>query len=141
MLQKKKGFTLIELLITITILSISIAPIFSMFIRSSKDIEIERKYLQAMFLAHKTMEELLFGLSIHPKINIVSPKFKTPYEDFKCNIIKKRIEGDSELFKLTVIISFKAGFSSSKVKLESLYSSRFPLKIYHRKDNVWAISN
>jgi len=136
----KRAFTLIELLITISILSMAIAPIFSMFIRSSKDITVERQFLQAMFLAHKTMEELQMGLRTHPKLSISSPKFKKPFEDYTCNVKKERVKGESELYNLIVSVSFKNGFSSHKVMLKSLFSSRLPLKIYHRKDNVWALS-
>lgn len=131
----QKGLTLIEILITLVIIAIAITPIFSMFLKSSKDIKLEKKYLQATFLAKKVMEELKYGLIIHPKIKIVVPKFKKPFDDFNCNIKKELI--DNELYKLIVNINFKYGFRKHNVYLSSLYSSRYPLRIVYRKDSVW----
>ena len=136
-MKKKRGFTLTELMITVTILVIAGGPIIYMFISSSKGTNMEKDYFQAIYLTQGLVEEYLADVYRNPKDVITEGTYPEPYEKFKYSTEYEPVEGEEQLYNVTVTTTWPSGIKDSEYKLSFYISKKYYLNIEEKIHTAW----
>ncbi len=136
-MKKKQGFTLTELMITITIMVIAGGPIIYMFISSSKGTNMEKDHFSAIYLTQGLVEEYLADVYKNPKEVLTEGTFPEPYDKFTYKTEYDPVDGEEQLYLVTVTTRWPSGLKHSEYSLSFYISKKYYLDIEEKIHTAW----